>query len=189
MKLIKLMIGKKYGRLTVQEKANTRSQYRCKCDCGAIVIARASHILTRKQSCGCLREDTARRMGLKWGKVNGGKLKVKLAPGIDSAHRLQGQYRHDARRRGLGFDLTTEEFIKLTSSNCHYCGQSPSKVFKGREKNPTNYVYSGIDRINNLDGYSIKNTVSCCFDCNRAKHTRSHDDFIAWVKRIAARFS
>ena len=86
MKLIKLIVGKKYGRLRVQRKINNRSQYLCVCDCGTPIIAKASQIMSRKRSCGCLRRDTAKKMGQKWGKIYGGKLKTKLAPGIDSAH-------------------------------------------------------------------------------------------------------
>lgn len=54
-----MMIGKKFGKLTVIEELNTRSknghkQYKCQCDCGNIKIVRGDTLKNgMSQSCGC----------------------------------------------------------------------------------------------------------------------------------------
>lgn len=74
-------------------------------------------------------------------------------------------YRHrqkNAENKGLNWMLTLEEFHKLTSACCFYCGRPPSQ--KSRS-----YVYNGIDRQDNLKGYYAWNCVTCCWECNRIK--------------------
>lgn len=51
----------------------------------------------------------------------------------------------------LGF----EEYKRLRSSQCFYCGMKAS----------------GIDRFDNSQGYSYENCVSCCRRCNSQKGT------------------
>ena len=62
LKNTKDLLGQRFGRLTVIEKTNQRDgravQWKCKCDCGNIVIVTGSS-LTRgnTQSCGCYNRD------------------------------------------------------------------------------------------------------------------------------------
>ena len=190
MKLKTLEISKKYGSLTVIEKISKRSQYRLRCVCGTLVDCKASEITSgNKQSCGCLRRKKAGEMGKKFGKVYGGLHQNQLPDGLDSAHRLRISYKHDAKRRGILFDISKEDFTHLTSLSCYYCGDSPSQIIKGRQiKNKTDYVYNGLDRIRNDKGYCLENVVPCCMTCNRAKHTSTQRDFIAWAHRVASKF-
>lgn len=58
--------------------------------------------------------------------------------------------------------LSFEEFAKLTSSPCHYCGRRNSNCYKGR-------TYNGIDRKENKKGYHTSNVVPCCSRCNSVK--------------------
>ena len=55
------MIGNRYGRLLVAERAGTNGKapvYRCLCDCGEIVEVRGRSIrLGDTRSCGCLRRE------------------------------------------------------------------------------------------------------------------------------------
>jgi len=46
------------------------------------------------------------------------------------------------------------------------------------------YLYSGIDRIVNNDGYISNNVLPCCFRCNRMKGELDHDEFLAQVEKI-----
>jgi hypothetical protein len=65
--MIDLMIDRKFGRLIVSEFAglskNKSRLYKCKCDCGEIVIKRGSHLRRGEiKSCGCYRrEDSAKK--------------------------------------------------------------------------------------------------------------------------------
>ena len=55
---IKNLVGERYGKLTVLEKAaeqkKGRSVWKCKCDCGKLVLATTSELESgKKRSCGC----------------------------------------------------------------------------------------------------------------------------------------
>ena len=57
-------IGNKYGKLTViarAENKDTRAYWKCKCDCGKIVIVSGKQLRSGKtKSCGCLRREVSR---------------------------------------------------------------------------------------------------------------------------------
>ena len=51
----KLIVGEKYGRLTVLENHHPKDEAVCRCECGNIKIARATNIFYGgTRSCGCL---------------------------------------------------------------------------------------------------------------------------------------
>lgn len=85
---------------------------------------------------------------------------------------LLNSYKNGARRRGLDFLLTDDEFYILIKQTCFYCGIAPS---------PCN----GVDRMNNDLGYFKDNVVTCCSECNSAKSKRPFLNFLNWVKRIS----
>jgi hypothetical protein len=103
----------------------------------------------------------------------------------DAAQRqVLARYRHGASGRGIRYDLTETEAVRLLMGECHYCGRSctsEAKVKGGA------FAHTGIDRIDSAIGYEIGNCVSCCWDCNRAKGGLTVDQFIAHVRRIASR--
>jgi hypothetical protein len=64
----------------------------------------------------------------------------------------------NARRRGIEFTLTFEQYSSIVSENkCLYCG------------GPLPYRGSGIDRKHFEIGYVIGNCVPCCSRCNDLK--------------------
>ena len=82
----------------------------------------------------------------------------------------------------LFFYNSKEKFKKLTSSNCNYCGESPSKIKKtdcGGE-----YKYNGLDRLNSNIGYIESNVVSCCWKCNASKTNMTVNEFKNWIKQV-----
>jgi len=83
-------------------------------------------------------------------------------------------YKAHAKERCLEFALTNEQFFTLIKKPCHYCGGFALAL-------------NGVDRVDNEKGYTEHNSVSCCKWCNRAKDTRSIEDFYAWVDRIQRR--
>lgn len=99
---------------------------------------------------------------------------------------VYGQYKSRAKRLGLVFHLTKEEFVEETSRDCFYCGLPPSTIGKPRYKTFSGevYLYNGLDRVNNEHGYTVGNCVACCEQCNRAKLDYSQAEFIGWVKRV-----
>jgi len=108
--------------------------------------------------------------------------------GEASFKRLFQNYKHGASKRNLQFALSLEEFRDLTKSNCNYCGVEPVQIYKawkgGPEKYSTPYIYNGVDRVDNLEGYISSNVVPCCKYCNQAKLNFSLEQFTAWLDRV-----
>jgi hypothetical protein len=168
--------GQRYGRLVVIERAETkyvsgkpRLHWLCRCDCGNETPV-WSWSLSRgaTRSCGCLRG-------------NGGVSGPRLAPGRYARNQVCKDYRVSARRRGLCWELTDDDFDRLTSQACFYCGLQPSTV---AVKKRSEFLYSGIDRKDSSLGYTPANTVPCCETCNRAKRAMPYDEFMAWIARL-----
>lgn len=167
------LTGQKFGKLTVIKRENNNkygsATWMCKCDCGNETIVMGSN-LKRKEiiSCGCYPKGV-----------------VPFPNGEADAHKLFRDYKFKAKNKDIPFELSLEEFLKLTSGNCFYCGAKPSQIKKsGRTKNSDSYIYNGIDRINSNEGYTKENTVTCCWKCNRAKSTMMQKDFFEWVNNI-----
>jgi hypothetical protein len=76
-------------------------------------------------------------------------------------------YKRNADKQEIPFDLSKEEWDVLTKGVCEYCHRTPTMRF-------------GIDRVIPSNGYVLKNTVSCCFDCNLDK---LDGDVVAMKKR------
>jgi 5-methylcytosine-specific restriction endonuclease McrA len=102
-------------------------------------------------------------------------------------------YRHGANQRGISFNLTPEQFRALTSGDCAYCGAPPRmeaiSIWQAQHYTPqftehAQYIYNGVDRVDNSRGYDPENCVPCCKTCNRMKHALGVEEFIEHVKAI-----
>lgn len=100
---------------------------------------------------------------------------------------VYNSYKKRASTKDMQFSLTVEDFELMTSKPCHYCGKEPAQVRKIKGVQGE-YVYNGIDRINNSKGYEHGNCVPCCGICNSMKYTLSVEDFIEHIKLILERF-
>ncbi len=168
------LTGKRFGMLKVIERNGSESSrgnslWLCQCDCGGISTVRSSFL--RKgvtKSCGCFRNK-------------------RLLKPESAFNTLLSIYKKDAIRRGYTFDLSREKFKEITSQNCIYCGQSPYLLFKHRKNidDSRGYTYNGIDRKNNLIGYTDENSVSCCKTCNVMKGSMNLKDWDKWIEKIA----
>ena len=68
---------------------------------------------------------------------------------------------------------------------CVSCGRFPLNVITTRNKvYNESYNYNGVDRRNNLLGYTKENCVTCCEICNRAKKDLPLEEFFAWIHRL-----
>lgn len=159
------LTGRRFDRWTVLGRANeigTWAIWRCRCDCGKEGMVRTDGLqYGHSRSCGC---------------------SYKLPLNHASQRRLYHEYERRAHQRETPFELALDEFISLTSKECVYCGGSPSRVVGGRTNG--NYVYNGIDRVDNSRGYVSGNCVSCCKNCNWMKGNMIREDFLAHVSRI-----
>lgn len=170
---LKVMLsGTRFDRLTVLKQEGEYCD--CRCTCGREVRVetkklRAGHV----RSCGCLRVDQAYVMS-----------QAKVLPAGETAfNSLYAQYKVQASTRQLVFELTPDTFRTLTKQVCYYCGADPAQV-KRTAGSAGSYVYNGIDRRDNMLGYTVQNCVSACGMCNGAKGVNSEKDFLGWVKLL-----
>ena len=161
--------GVRFGKLLVISRVKTPPQvkYRgahwlIKCDCGKEKIMQGRNVRTGiSKSCGC-----------------------SLNHGEEAAfHRVWNNYRTSAKKRGFALELSKEEVRHITSQSCFYCGiknSSGMATTNGIYK----HLYNGIDRIDNTEGYTLKNSRPCCYICNQAKSSRTESEFFSWIKDI-----
>src|SRR6266404_4542606 len=69
------------------------------------------------------------------------------------------------KQRKLAFTLTLDEFKKLVSAECFYCGVTPATGVDRRE-NGRGYIFSENPILNNCQ--------ACCGTCNKIKGTFGH---------------
>lgn len=77
-------------------------------------------------------------------------------------------YRNSARKRNLAFTITFEEFQRLITTPCIYCGQ----------------YAGGVDRSDATQGYTTENSLPCCGLDNLAKQSLSRADYLAHIQRV-----
>jgi hypothetical protein len=80
--------------------------------------------------------------------------------------------KNTARHKKQPFYLTENEYLHLISLRCFYCNGELNKT--------------GIrlDRKNNNEGYTARNSLPCCRICNVAKNNMSFEDFKTWLNRV-----
>jgi len=164
--------GARYGSLMVLASGpahRTTRKWICACDCGRRHMVAGQNLRSGDvKSCG-----------------HCGRAHLK---GDEAAFRQAfSNYKKNAAVRGLRFELSADEFRTLAKQECRYCGAQPSNTHK-----PTRpragaecFVYNGIDRLDNNDGYVTANVVPCCSMCNAAKSKLSVSEFLLWVGRVA----
>jgi len=173
------ILGKVFGELTIVNEApdvyskngNKRKRVLCTCSCGHTKEYNYNDLkFGHSKSCGC---KTAKLM-------KEGKKHILLA---SARFKLFQMYKWNAKKRKYDFELTFEQFEKLTTENCNYCGTKPNSIYFNRNKTET-CLYNGVDRKDNNIGYILSNCVPCCGTCNWAKKEQSFEDFKDWIKRV-----
>lgn len=165
--------GKRLGKLLVIErdfsKDYPRPYFLCKCDCGKTKTICSSN-LTRStrpsRSCGCMLIESR-----------------KLSYGESNRRALYKKYKLSAKKRGIDFNLSQDDFLMLTAKDCVYCGKEPEMVLNGK-RSYGKCVYNGVDRIDNKKGYELDNCVPCCKLCNRMKAALTMEEFLEQIKYI-----
>jgi hypothetical protein len=97
---------------------------------------------------------------------------------------LWRQYLCAAEWAGRKLEITPDEFADLIKKDCHYCGLPPSNPTKW--KTSGGFLYNGIDRVDNSQGYVSGNLVAACKHCNSMKSRMTTGEFLAHVGRISA---
>lgn len=76
----------------------------------------------------------------------------------------------NARKRGLAYKLSREQFMSFWQKPCTYCGDVIETI--------------GLDRVDNAKGYVMGNVVPCCGVCNSMKSNKTIEEFLARCRRI-----
>lgn len=87
------------------------------------------------------------------------------------------EYRYNARKRKIKFNLSPEQFKEIISKECHYCGGFSIDRNKKSSGN-------GVDRKDSAVGYVLHNCVPCCATCNFIKNNMRYKDFIDYIKKL-----
>lgn len=183
--------GKKFGDVTVVKSTldtniSGSRMWVCLCSCGKQFMCSTSSLNSGVKSCGCIaRAKFAKR---NYGRTSGTNVKPR---GASNSKVIYRSIRDGAKIRGIEFEITYEQFLHLSSQECHYCGIEPRQCMKSekslRRFNGA-YLYNGLDRVVNSIGYKIDNVVPCCITCNKAKGTMTVYEFSNWAKRLCQRF-
>jgi hypothetical protein len=163
------LTGERFGRLGVLRYAgivNERSAWEVECQCGVRKIVSDRHLKEGTKSCGCLNREIVR-------------IRMSHPEGEAARREVWMRYKRGAQERGLSWDLSFPDFRTLVTDNCHYCGALPSNRM-GDGYNG-DFLYNGIDRKKNGEGYTQNNVVSSCRRCNFAKHTMDYEEFVSYL--------
>jgi hypothetical protein len=79
-------------------------------------------------------------------------------------------YKCKAKNRKIQFCLSFEEFMVFWNQPCYYCGLLISGI--------------GIDRLDNALGYTVNNSVPCCWTCNAMKQDHSLTQWFSHMSRV-----
>ena len=177
------LTGQRFGYLVAQKMVGSRvdgyknTMWECLCECGKVFTTLGHSLLTdNTKSCGC-------ETGVLCSQ------KTRLPNNQQIINEIFASYKLHAKKLQVEFLLSREEFEKLISSLCHYCGGDLSNMRKLKKlTGATEFRYNGIDRMDTVSDYKLENCVAACKDCNYAKRKISYDEFIDLAKRIASRF-
>lgn len=182
--------GQLFGSLTALEFSRfVRPQgvlWKFKCSCGKICEKRLTNVVTgATRSCGrsCPDKEATWRSHWQTDRI------MKTKPGEIGLDIVYKAIKRNAEQSKREFKLSLKQVKRITSKNCFYCGKRPSSI--ARTHTPklatakhSEYVYNGIDRINNKKGYIPKNCRTCCTICNLIKGSCRVDFFKLQIKRI-----
>lgn len=79
-------------------------------------------------------------------------------------------YKNGAKRRGIDWNLTFEEFLSFWQNDCYYCNEQIETI--------------GLDRLDSNKGYTLKNLVASCEMCNRMKRDYNFEEFTMKIAKI-----
>lgn len=190
--------SKIFKRLTVLEqvavpkhlKNKTSTYWLCLCICGKEIIARGNQLVNgNTTSCGCFNIE-----------------QIKLYHSysiIEDVKMASAKYIY---RTGYNEDnISFNYFYELSQKNCYYCNSAAInskkcynifKIIKNIKNRYAsdfsitngNFIYNGLDRINNNKQHSADNVITCCFTCNSFKNDLNFNIFIKNINNLKYNF-
>lgn len=178
------IIGQKINNWLILEKSNKSYYYKCQCICGKIKDVYYYSLKSNNSiSCGCIfKED--RIKDLQNFIKSSNKFPNQKENGVAAFNECYNNYRTSAKTRKLEFNLSKEQFKKITEKNCYYCNTEPKQFLKSSKIKYGNYIHNGIDRKDNKVGYTLENSLPCCSSCNYLKRDLEYNEFINRINKI-----
>lgn len=181
------LLNKKFSKLLVIEEIDNisnRTAWRCRCDCGNIKDIKSESLKSGDtKSCGCLNIQKRKERSYKlYSSLR------KLSPTESTAKRIWKCHYNE---------ISFNEFLVLSQQNCYYCDSIPNnkqnsanhdKKSSKFAKDNGEFIYNGLDRLDNSKSHTIDNLVPCCKWCNYSKRERSVDDFKFWIIKLYENF-
>lgn len=87
-------------------------------------------------------------------------------------------YQGRALKKQIDFVITEEEYMTIIESDCYMCGK----------KNSVDHC-NGIDRFDNIIGYTLENCRPCCGECNYMKKKYKYSIVLDQLKLIYDKYS
>jgi len=176
-KSFKDLTNMRFGQLTIlayvphYNKTKERGvSWLTRCDCGreTVVFGRILVDPKRPKTCCnvCARASKSR--------------KRRLPESLAGWREYFSKTKRDSHKKQRAFDLSFEEFRRVASLNCAYCGAAPCLMY-----HHTEVVRNGIDRVDSKLGYTSTNVVACCKICNRMKMELDCQTWLEHVRKIA----
>lgn len=171
------LINKKFGRLTVIKEAenpktrknDTAAYWLCLCSCGKEVIIRGYSLkIGKTKSCGCLSKECSHLSEFKIPKYSHEDVVLKKI----------------WKRKNRYVKIPFKKFTQLIQQSCYYCNSEPSLYQQSIRKESKKIYYNTLDRIDSTKDHILENVVPCCLTCNRAKLTRSIDQFKEYIFKL-----
>ena len=167
-------VGEKFNRLTIIrqyiEPPFTRQRVDCVCERGKKTSTSLSKVLLgMTKSCGCIRDSI--------------KVKKRTPYGESSFKRIYSTYERNARVKNIAFHLSKDELRAIITQNCFYCNIIPQQI-QCHPRSNGEFIYNGIDRLDNNKGYILENVVPCCRRCNFMKNKFHIKEFIEIIRKI-----
>lgn len=186
------MIDKRFGRLVVKSFYDVYKQNKrwlCKCDCGNTKIARTGDLNYREtNSCGCLKSESSKKLGVTIGIKNLKKGPLALWKGHgEIPHSYWTHLRNGAKSRHITFEIEIKHAWRLFLRQKRLCALSGRGIgFKtlGVNRSSSKNTAS-LDRINSKKGYIKGNVQWLHKDINRLKNNYSQSNFIAMCREVA----
>jgi hypothetical protein len=154
------LAGQVQGRLTFKSYAHSDkfhdAFWNVTCICGTEKVVSAHSVLRGLiKSCGCLLTEYHTRLR---------PYEALFNEFVGSCNKRKG------RRTTVPNSITYRQFLQFTKeTQCHYCWDDLKWTEYGTTTNGGKYQ---LDRKNNAFGYSVKNCVVCCTQCNMQKSHR-----------------
>lgn len=160
-----VLTGQKFGRLTVLDRNEeatskfSRIFYNCVCDCGKEKVCCGNNLKAGSiRSCGCLRNEL-------------NTLKHSKPREVVDSTVFYTRCVLGSKKRNMKLELDRQYFIDHLNDECFYCGDNSKP--------------HGYDRLDSSKGYTLTNTVTCCYICNRAKSDLSLLEFLSYLDRLS----